>query len=345
MQKLNLEKLRRSINAADILSLSVFFTVKPHKESVPFRAIVTEKGSWQGILSRYLQKHLSTIPLEDPFLLFSSVRSHVEDMAPVAFQNMTGLSTDNFSELISFYLSSTIITFNDSCFIQKEGVCIGSCLAPLLSDIFLASIDKRIQASLYNAGVEKAFRYVDDYLVYKPRSKKQILNYQPAHSKLVKRAKAKNCIRSALDKSCEHQVRDSVDAQLRRLEKAGFHGEIVASVVESQIREAKAVGDRCGVRVVFSASEKLGRMCRLVNESQKKSACKIKHTKALVECDVGVVYSIPLACGKCYIGQTGRCLNERLLEHRRNATSLSGAGHLADHIRRCSHKPAWKAFF
>lgn len=150
----------------------------------------------------------------------------------------------------------------------------------------------------------------------------------------------------------------------------------MASVVESQIREVKVggrrtlkedarpqkrpvvvpywhqvshrlkkVGDRCGVRVVFSAPEKLGRMCRLVNESQKKPACKIKHTKALVECDVGVVYSIPLACGKCYIGQTGRCLNERLLEHRRNATSLSGAGHLADHIRRCSHKPACKAFF
>ncbi|KAH7960244.1 hypothetical protein HPB49_018151 [Dermacentor silvarum] len=59
--------------------------------------------------------------------------------------------------------------------------------------------------------------------------------FVPAHSKLVKGAIAKNCIRSALDKSCEYEVRDSVDAQLRRVEKAGCHREIVASVVESQI--------------------------------------------------------------------------------------------------------------
>lgn len=470
-EEMNLERLRKSISASDVNSLSVFFTVKTHKESAPFRAIVTEKGSWQGSLSRFLQKHLSAISLDDPFLvknsnqviayfsgveascpkrfafsidvedlfysiphpeLFCAVRTFIEDAGPVAFQNMTGLSTDNFLELLRFYLSSTIVTFNDRCLIQKEGVCIGSCLAPLLSDIFLSTLDKRIQASLYNASVLKVFRYVDDYLVvmnateardrgivvddiidifvcnafgmkfthelpqeghiqyldvcfifeetrvcwqYKPRSRKQIINYKSAHSKLVKRAIAKNCIRSALAKSCEHRVRESVHAQLRRLEKAGFQREIVASVVESQISEVKSggrhrqvdntrpqqrpvvvpywhkvshrlkkVGDKCGVRVVFSAPEKLGRLCRLVNEPKKRSACKIRHTKALVDCKVGVVYNIPLACGKRYIGQTGRCINERLLEHRRTVTSISGGGHLADHIRRCSYKPACKAF-
>lgn len=55
----------------------------------------------------------------------------------------------------------------------------------------------------------------------------------------------------------------------------------------------------------------------------------------------GVVYNIPLSCGKCYIGQTGRCINDRAREH---ATSLTGtsAGHLAAHCRTCHCSAAFK---
>lgn len=34
-----------------------------------------------------------------------------------------------------------------------------------------------------------------------------------------------------------------------------------------------------------------------------------------VKCNEGAEYEIPLVCGKVYIGQTGRCTNDRLREH------------------------------
>lgn len=53
-----------------------------------------------------------------------------------------------------------------------------------------------------------------------------------------------------------------------------------------------------------------------------------------VPCSVGVVYMIPFVCGHVYIGQTGRCLNIRLMEHRR---SLKGDdySHVAQHCKKC----------
>lgn len=60
----------------------------------------------------------------------------------------------------------------------------------------------------------------------------------------------------------------------------------------------------------------------------------MKHVNKYVECAVGVVYKIPLGCGKVYIGQTGRCLNERLREHALSLRSTTGA-HLHIHCRDC----------
>lgn len=48
---------------------------------------------------------------------------------------------------------------------------------------------------------------------------------------------------------------------------------------------------------------------------------------------------MPLSGGKCYIGQTGRCINDRLWEHRTAVQALAAGGHLADHCRRCRCVP------
>lgn len=97
----------------------------------------------------------------------------------------------------------------------------------------------------------------------------------------------------------------------------------------------KKVAERQGVSVVFSAPCKLASLCaRIGNEGRTRGACKINHVKPFIECKTGVVYRIPLACGKVYIGQTGRCVNRRLQEH---STSLSGdqGSNLAVHCRTC----------
>lgn len=44
------------------------------------------------------------------------------------------------------------------------------------------------------------------------------------------------------------------------------------------------------------------------------------HRTPFVECADGVVYEVPLSCGKQYIGQTGRCLNDWLRERRLNVS-------------------------
>lgn len=56
---------------------------------------------------------------------------------------------------------------------------------------------------------------------------------------------------------------------------------------------------------------------------QKSSACEVNHQKKFVDCSVGVVYCIPLSCGRQYIGQTGCCLNVRLMKHYSTLTSTA----------------------
>lgn len=93
----------------------------------------------------------------------------------------------------------------------------------------------------------------------------------------------------------------------------------------------------------FSVEDKLGRICaavdkKLLGQSKWHHGCDIKHREKLVECGKGVVYYILLSCGKCYIGQTGRCLNNGLLDHK---ASLRGppCSNLSLHCRECSCAP------
>lgn len=83
----------------------------------------------------------------------------------VAFQNASGVSTGGFLELLSVYLKSTYVTWEGNVYLQKRGVCIGSCIAPALSDLFLAQKDRLLQNALTRTNVRGVFRYVDDYLV------------------------------------------------------------------------------------------------------------------------------------------------------------------------------------
>lgn len=47
LERLTLERLYSGVKAAKGLELQIFFTAKTHKAEVPFRAIVTERNSWQ----------------------------------------------------------------------------------------------------------------------------------------------------------------------------------------------------------------------------------------------------------------------------------------------------------
>lgn len=68
----NLEQLRKAVNKAKKSYLDVFFTGKTHKPECPLRVIISERGYWQNEVSAYLQRILSKLTLQDPFLVRSS---------------------------------------------------------------------------------------------------------------------------------------------------------------------------------------------------------------------------------------------------------------------------------
>ena len=98
----------------------------------------------------------------------------------------------------------------------------------------------------------------------------------------------------------------------------------------------KKIANKFNINVVFSAPIKLGNLCKKVNapDSHRSVCCTKNHRNRFVECAEEVVYSFPLSCGKVYIGQTGRCLNDRLREHKTNSTRAN-SGHLGIHCRDC----------
>ncbi|KAH9379261.1 hypothetical protein HPB48_002850 [Haemaphysalis longicornis] len=168
----------------------------------PFRAIVSEKATWQAQVGQYLQRHLRLLPLQDPFLvrssdevvqlledgrwngvhafsldvvdlyysvphdeLFSALRDKIDDFGELKFNGKTGVSSDSFLELVHFYLQSTVVEFEDKFYVQRRGICIGSSLAPIFSDIYLSAFDKSVKTKLADAHHITVLRYVDDYLV------------------------------------------------------------------------------------------------------------------------------------------------------------------------------------
>ncbi|CAN7980385.1 unnamed protein product [Ixodes pacificus] len=205
---------------------------------------------------------------------------------------------------------------------------------------------------------------------YGPRSKKGLLPYDSAHSKLVKRAIAWSCLRTSLLKSCHHRCGLSFVTQVERLASAGFPSAVVVGVAESLVRmfrghsspgkkqrpstrpvvlpyihalshRIKRVAGRFEVPVVFSAPSKLSHLCAAVSREGRPSVqCDVKHRTPYVACASGVVYQIPLSCGRVYIGQTGRCVNVRAREHSLSLRS-SPSGNLAVYCVRYDCTPSF----
>ncbi|XP_040069744.3 uncharacterized protein LOC120842657 [Ixodes scapularis] len=203
LERLSLKQVCAGVKREKNLTLEVFFAAKTHKAEIPFRTIVSERGTWLRVVSGYLKKHLDTLNAEDPFVIPSSnaVVSYLSDSNPVgctafsidvedlyysmphddlmrcvkecitdlndevAFRSQCGIPVEGFLEVLSFCLRATFIGWHDKVYVQKSGVCIGSRVAPVLSNIFLAKVDRALDG-LLKAPAKKIFRYVDDYLVF-----------------------------------------------------------------------------------------------------------------------------------------------------------------------------------
>lgn len=69
---MGLEWVARSVQRSKKNHLDVFFSVKMHKPLRPFRARVTECGTWQREVATYLQGYLRGQGVDDPFLVSNS---------------------------------------------------------------------------------------------------------------------------------------------------------------------------------------------------------------------------------------------------------------------------------
>lgn len=90
---MTLTHLAGSIKKAEGLHLHVFLSAKTHKDACPFRAIVTERGTWQRHVAAYLQRHLSGLNLTDPFLVRNS-ELVVESLISERYSNHGVFSVD-----------------------------------------------------------------------------------------------------------------------------------------------------------------------------------------------------------------------------------------------------------
>lgn len=63
------------------------------------------------------------------------------------------------------YLNSTFTTWDDKLYSQTNGICIGSCIAPILSTLFLAYLDNLQHNQLQISNVTRIFHYIDDFLL------------------------------------------------------------------------------------------------------------------------------------------------------------------------------------
>ncbi|KAM7300889.1 uncharacterized protein ISCGN_016468 [Ixodes scapularis] len=335
-------------------------------------------------------------------ILLNSVSEAIQMHGVTRFQNASGIPTGGFLDLLRLYLRSSLVEYEGEIFIQRSGVCIGSCLAPILSEIFLFFVDRAVREDLARSGSGcRIFRFVDDYLVVHPssasdvsvlhafaanarglsftkedanqeglqfldlrltpsshglcwsfqqRSQKPVLPFTSHHSKTVKSGIVKSLLSSSCKKSCPHLIKESLSRQTARLQGAGYPADLIQNNIKTLIVQSgsrprnppprsfssrpacipyvhntshrlSALARKFDTRVLFTCKFKLGGMCKRINNPEPPPSCTKKHAQCFRPCAREKVYTIPLSCGAEYIGQTGRCINDRLREHAREITS------------------------
>lgn len=97
--------------------------------------------------------------------MFVAVRECSENYGQVLFQSRAGISVEDIMSLLELYLSATVFffLFGGKLYVQKRGICIGSCVAPMSCDIFSSLINRRLARVFGQDKVLKVCRYVDDF--------------------------------------------------------------------------------------------------------------------------------------------------------------------------------------
>lgn len=453
-----LHQVAKRVSEAARDSLSVKFLLKDHKIEMPLRVVVNENLTWQKVVSRFIQKCLSTIPLENPLrlrnteelvsnlvplhgkrafavsmdikdlyysleesILLPRVRTFLESKL-TQFQSAASMSVTSFMRILELYLRSTVVLVDGKLVNQRNGVCIGSAIAPLLAEIYLHYLDDAVSSFLNMyvlTGTALVKRFVDDLCIlstdesvletiivnvkkaapelcftveypvngmlqfldlklilntclcweYGKVSSKPVLPASSCHSKNVKSGVMRSLFSNAFKRSCEHRVGFALGSQLQRVVRAGYRdGQIGRSLFSSLFalfehavsesnterkpirvvvpffhaisHNLKAVASKFNIQLVFSNDFRLDRLTPFTGQ---KPTCK-SHRAPVLPCQSNVLYDIPMACGFRYIGQTSRCVNDRIREHIGNVKRSAPNSEIVKHLLECNNcEPLWES--
>lgn len=68
-----------------------------------------------------------------------------------------GASAQAFSELVCMCMASLFVERDGIVYTQRDGICIGSCIAPLTSDLYMAKGDRSLRNELEALGISVCF--------------------------------------------------------------------------------------------------------------------------------------------------------------------------------------------
>ena len=170
---------------------------KLHKLDIPIRPVLSYSNTPCDVLSSFMLKlitnithfkskngivntldlvnKLKTVKIDDNTLmvsfdvcnLFTSVPKSECILLVADLLSSSGInanSVENIQKFLKFCLSQDFFVFNGKFYQQPDGLAMGNCLSPFLSDIFMDNFENKIFSQ--NNEIKYWFRYVDDCLVF-----------------------------------------------------------------------------------------------------------------------------------------------------------------------------------
>jgi hypothetical protein len=178
----------------------------------------------------------------------------------------------------------------------------------------------------------------------KQRTPKPLLPWKSNHAREIKESVVVNCLKTAVLRSCPCGMKKSLEIREDRLRVAGYPEDFmmqqkVKIIMNWNRKKKESQEDKrmkyVGIQRYHKLTHVIGKQAgkrdvKVVSKYQVKNknimymkkaigktvnGCEEKHKKSPFECEKNCVYSIGLSCNRQYIGQTSKCVNERLGEH------------------------------
>ncbi|KAL9987968.1 hypothetical protein ACROYT_G002355 [Oculina patagonica] len=350
---------------------------KIHKADVPLRPIVSCVNTFAYDLSAHLANILSPLTGNSDFAVTNSAHfvstinseTNLDNEIMVSFDveslftnvpidgavqaalrklendpslaDRTTLTPAQIADLLNFVLRSTYFQYNGSIYEQQEGAAMGSPVSAVVANLYMESFEEQaITSSSYKPKIWK--RYVDDTFTILDRGRVdsflQHLNNQQPSIRFTMETE-NDCKIAFLDTTVSREpdgrLTTSKITKTRKPSTSAeptteFKSTAVLPYVKGLSEQLRRCLQQQGVRAVFKSETTL--RSHLVRPKDAVDPTK----------QDGVVYRIPCECGKVYIGETGRPMQDRIKEHDRDIRlARIQTSAISEHTHNTGHYPLW----